>query len=169
MARPCTTCQHIHRPAIDKRLATGEPIKRVALDYGLSPVSLGRHKTNCAGIAAGPAITKTASRANVALATLPSREELGDAYGDLRQRIDDIVSQAQAAGSLAIAVQGLNALRQSLDSLARIAGHDRPATTEVTVDLSVNVNAAVDAVIAAIGRSPSHHQIIQLEKLADGE
>ncbi|MBB6260657.1 hypothetical protein FHS77_001191 [Paenochrobactrum gallinarii] len=135
----------------------------------MSPVSLGRHKANCAGIVSGPTITKTASRATVALATLPSREELGDAYGDLRQRIDDIVKQAQAAGSLAVAIQGMNALRQSLDSLARIAGHDRPVTSQVTVDVSVNINAAVEAVIAAIGPEPSHQQIIQLERLVDDE
>ena len=169
MARPCTTCQHIHRPAIDRRLAAGEPIKRVAMDYGLSPVSLGRHRANCAGIAPGPAITKTASRAEVALASLPTRDELGVAHRDLRQRIDEIVSQARDAGSLAVALQGLNALRQSLDSLARIAGHDKPATSQVTVDVSVNVNAAVEQIIAAIGPSPSHHQIMQLERLVDGE
>ena len=139
------------------------------MDYGLSPVSLGRHKANCAGIAPGPTITKTASRAEVALASLPTRDELGEAHRDLRQRIDEIVSQAQNAGSLAVALQGLNALRQSLDSLARIAGHDKPATSQVTVDVSVNINAAVEQVIAAIGPSPSHHQIMQLERLVDDE
>ena len=168
MARPCSTCQHIHRAAIDRRLASGEPTKRVARDYGLSPVSLGRHKTNCAGIAAGPAITKTASQASVALASLPTRNELGQAYGDLRSRIDGIVSAAEQAGSLAVAIQGLNALRQSLDSVARIAGHDRPVTSEVTIDMSVNIHTAVDALVAAIGPAPSNHQIIELEKIADG-
>jgi hypothetical protein len=62
-----------------------------------------------------------------------------------------IVDQAQAGGSLAIALQGLNALRQSLDSVARIAGHDRRVTQQVTVDLSVTITAAVQAAIAAVG------------------
>jgi hypothetical protein len=38
----------------------------------------------------------------------------------LRTRIDQIVTQAQAEGSFAVAVSGLNSLRQTLDSLARL-------------------------------------------------
>jgi hypothetical protein len=112
---------------------------------------------------------KEAARSTAALACLPSKEELGTAYSDLRVRIDQIVAQAQAGGSLAIALQGLNALRQSLDSLARIAGHDRLVTSQVTVDVSVNVTAAVQTVIAAIGLNPSHQVIKKLEKIVDAD
>lgn len=94
---------------------------------------------------------KETARGTAALACLPSKEDLGNAYFELRSRIDRIVDQAQAGGSLAIALQGLNALRQSLDSVARIAGHDRRVTQQVTVDLSVTITAAVQAVIAAVG------------------
>jgi hypothetical protein len=85
---------------------------------------------------------KEAARGSAALATLPSREELGGAYLELRERLDQIVRQAEAAGSLAVAIQGLNTLRQSLDSLAKLAGHERPVTSQVTVDLSINLNAS---------------------------
>jgi hypothetical protein len=106
--RPCSTCQHVHRAAIDRRLASGEPISRISAEYGLSHVSLGRHKRNCAGLREPPAeIAKEASKATIALASLPSRDELGDAYGDLRSRIDSIVQQAETSGSLAIAITGL--------------------------------------------------------------
>ena len=169
MSRPCSTCQHIRRSEIDRRLAAGEPSKQIARDYSLNPSSLHRHRVNCVGLASSALTMKEAARSTAALVSLPSAEELGSAYGDLRQRIDQIVRQAQDAGSLAIAIQGLNALRQSLDSVARIAGHDRPVTSQVTVDLSINVNAAVQAVLAAIGPQPSHHQIIALEKLVDAE
>jgi hypothetical protein len=109
-----------------------------------------------------------ATRGTVALASLRSREELGDAYGSLRARIDGIVQQAEGQGSLAIAIAGLNSVRQTLDSLSRLAGHDRPPAAHVTVDLSVNVNTAVRTILTAIGPTPAVEQIIQLERLVDG-
>jgi hypothetical protein len=30
MTRPCSTCQHLKRPEIDRRLAAGEPVAQVA-------------------------------------------------------------------------------------------------------------------------------------------
>jgi hypothetical protein len=157
MSRPCSTCQHIRRAEIDRRLAAGEPSKQIARDYSLNPSSLHRHRVNCIGLSSSALVMKEASRSTVALASLPSREELGDAYGDLQARIDELVEQAQAAGSLAVALQGLNALRQSLDSLARLAGHDQKVTSQVTVDVAVSINAAVQAILETIGPQPSRH------------
>ena len=47
MARKCSTCQHIKRAEIDRRLAAGEPGGQIARDYDLNPSSLHRHRTNC--------------------------------------------------------------------------------------------------------------------------
>ncbi|MCP4309147.1 MAG: hypothetical protein GY788_30590 [bacterium] len=168
MARPCTTCQHLHRSAIDRRLAAGEPTKRIARDYGLSPVSLGRHRVNCVGLTAPvSAITKDASRGTVALASLPSKEEIAGGYDSIRERADAIVQQAEGAGSLAVALIGLREMRSTLDSVARLSGHDKPASPEVSV--TVDVAAIVDSLIAAIGPKPSRHQIVELERVADGD
>ncbi len=167
MARPCSTCQHLHRAAIDRRLAAGEPTKRIARDFGLSPVSLGRHRVNCAGLTAPvPTITKDASRGTVALASLPSKEELAVGYDAIRQRADAIVRQAEDAGSLAVALIGLREMRSTLDSVARLSGHDKPASPDVTVN--VDVAAIVDSLIDAIGK-PSRHQIVELEKIVDAD
>jgi len=87
--------------------------------------SLYRHRTNCLKLASSNAIAKEAARGTAALTLLPSKETLSGAYLELRDRIDQIVTQAQQQGSLAVAVSGLNSLRQTLDSLARLAGHDR--------------------------------------------
>ena len=43
-------------------------------------------------------------------------------------------------GSLSVAISGLNSLRQTLDSLSRLAGHDRAAGTEVNVAVQTNVS-----------------------------
>ena len=119
--RSCATCQHIKRPDIDRRLAAGEPSTHVARDYGLTPSSLHRHRANCLKLASSNAIKKEAARGTAAMALLPSKETLSGAYFALRERIDQIVSQAERQGSLAVAISGLNSVRQTLDSLARLA------------------------------------------------
>ena len=153
--RACKTCQHLKRPEIDRRLAGGEPLTRVAQDYGLTTSSLYRHRANCLKLASSNAIIKDAARGSAAMALLPSKETLGGAYLELRDRIDQIVTQAEQQGSLAVAVSGLNSLRQTLDSLARLAGHDR-AQVNVAVQTNVNIDVSqiVERLIAHFDHEP---------------
>ena len=140
--RNCKTCQHLKRPDIDRRLAAGEPSAQVARDYELNASSLHRHRTNCLKLASSNAIKKDAARGTAAVALLPSKETLSGAYFELRTRIDQIVAQAEQQGSLRVAVSGLNSIRQTLDSLARLAGHTGSAQVNVAVQTNVNVNLA---------------------------
>jgi hypothetical protein len=146
MSRTCHTCRHLKRPEIDRRLATGEPAAQVARDYELNPSSLYRHRVNCLKLGSSNAIIRDAARGSAAIALLPSKETLSGAYFALRERIDQIVAQAQGEGSLSVAISGLNSLRQTLDSLSRLAGHDRAASTEVNVAVQTNVNIDVTRV-----------------------
>jgi len=139
MARKCSTCQHVKRAEIDRRLAAGEPGNQIAHDYDLNPSSLHRHRTNCLNLSCSNAIMKEVSRGTAAVACLPGKDDLGAAYFDLRGRIDEIVSQAQDQGSLQIALSGLNSVRQTLDSLSRLAGFDRQGT-QVNVAVQTNVH-----------------------------
>ena len=59
------------------------------------PSSLHRHRTNCLKLGSSGAIKKEAARGTAAVALLPSKETLGGAYFELRERIDQIVAQAQ--------------------------------------------------------------------------
>src|ERR1700722_12516241 len=141
--RHCRTCQHLKRPEIDRRLAVGEPTAQVARDYELNASSLHRHRTNCLKLGSSNALMKDAARGTAAVALLPSKETLSGAYFALRERIDQIVAQAQAEGSLSVAISGLNSLRQTLDSLSRLAGHNRAGTqVNVAVQSNVTVNQA---------------------------
>ena len=140
MTRSCTTCQHLKRSDIDRRLAAGEVSTAVARDYDLTVSSLHRHRTNCLKLASSNAIKKEAARGSAAVALLPSKETMSGAYLELRTRIDQIVEQAQEQGSLNVAISGLNSVRQTLDSLARLAGHLQPAGTQVNVAVQTNVN-----------------------------
>jgi hypothetical protein len=137
--RTCNTCQHLNRADIDRRLAAGEPVARVAQAYGLTQSSVYRHRTNCLELASANAIAKEAARGTAALALLPSKETLSGAYFELRDRIDQIARQAEQQGSLKVALSGLNSIRQTLDSLARLAGHNG-AEVNVAVQTNVNVN-----------------------------
>ena len=76
---------------------------------------------------------KEVARGTAAVACLPSKDELNSAYFELRARIDQIVVQAEQQGSLAVAISGLNSIRHTLDSLARLAGYDRPSGPQVNV------------------------------------
>lgn len=157
MARKCSTCQHVKRAEIDRRLAAGEPGNQIAHDYDLSPSSLHRHRANCVGLSNSSAIMKEVARGTAAVVCLPSKDELGTAYFQLRSQIDQIVSQAQAQGSLQIALSGLNSIRQTLDSLSRLTGFDRQGT-QVNVAVQTNLNfdlkQIADRVIAKFDREP---------------
>jgi hypothetical protein len=140
VTRKCGTCQHIKRAEIDRRLAAGEPGNQIARDYHLSPSSLHRHRVNCLGLSSSNAIMKEAARGTAALACLPTKEALNNGYLELQERIDQIVTQAEQQGSLAIAIAGLNSIRHTLDSLMRLAGYDRPIGAQVNVAVQTNVN-----------------------------
>src|SRR5580704_13428987 len=118
MSRTCTTCSHLKRPDIDRRLAAGEPTAQVARDHDLNPSSVHRHRVNCLGLASGNAIKKEAARGTAAMTLLPSKEDLGAAYLGLAKQIDQIVAQAKEEGSLKVAISGLNSIRQTLDSMS---------------------------------------------------
>jgi hypothetical protein len=84
MSRACRTCQHIRRPEIDRLLAAGEPVAKVARDYELNASSLHRHRVNCLKLGFSNAIMKEVARGTAAVALLPSKEALGGAYFELR-------------------------------------------------------------------------------------
>jgi hypothetical protein len=141
MSRKCSTCQHVKRAEIDRRLAAGEPNNQIAKDYQISPSSLHRHRSNCLGLASSNAIMKETARGTAAVACLPSKDDLNRSYCGLLDQIDAIVAQAKAEGSLKIALSGLNSIRQTLDSLSRLSGFDRQGTQ---VNVAVQTNVGVD-------------------------
>ena len=106
---------------------------------GSASSSLYRHRMNCLKLGSCNEIMKDAARGTAAVALLPSKETLSGAYLDLGERIDRIVAQAEQEGSLRVALSGLASVRQTLDSLARLAGHVGTAQVNVAVQTNVNV------------------------------
>ena len=140
--RTCNTCQHLKRPDIDRRLAAGEPVAKVARVYELSVSSVQRHRANCLGLASSNEIMKAAARGSAAIALLPAKEDFSGSFAKLKLQIEDITTQAQKEGSLDLALRGLNSVRQTLESWARLAGHLLPATTQVNVAVQNNVDVS---------------------------
>jgi hypothetical protein len=138
--RSCSTCNHLKRAEIDRRLAAGEATAQVARDHKLNPSSLHRHRVNCLKLGSANAIKKEAARGTAAVALLPSKETLSGAFTDLASQIDEIIAHAKADGSFKLALSGLNSLRQTLETHARLAGHIGPATAKVNVAIQNNVN-----------------------------
>ena len=100
----------------------------MALDHGLTPSSLHRHRVNCLKLGSSNSIMKVVARGTAAVACLPSRDDLSSAYSELGARLDQIVRTAEEEGQSKVSITGLNSMRQTLDSLTRLGGHDRPAT-----------------------------------------
>jgi hypothetical protein len=153
MSRKCSTCQHVKRAEIDRRLAGGEPGNQIAQDYRINPSSLHRHRANCLRLPSANAIMKETARGTAAIACLPSKDELSSDYAQLRERIDRIARQAEAEGSLKVALSGLNSIRQTLDSLARLAGHEQ-AQVNVAVHAEVHLDLMFERLIAQFDAEP---------------
>jgi hypothetical protein len=133
---------------------------QVARGYEISVSSLHRHRVNCLKLGSSNAIMKDAARGTAAVALLPSKETLSGAYFELRERIDQIVAQAQQQGSLSVAITGLNSLRQTLDSLARLAGHIG-AAAQVNVAVQTNVSIDVDQIAQRLIKQFDHEPALK--------
>ena len=96
---------------------------------------------------------KEVARGTAAVACLPSKEALNNAYFELQERIDQIVTQAEQQGSLAIAISGLNSIRHTLDSLMRLAGYDRQ---QVNVAVQTNVNLDLTLIVERVLKCFDH-------------
>jgi hypothetical protein len=147
----CTICTSPHRATIDRQLVAGVPMKTLGQEFGLGRMSLHRHRLKCVGLL--PTNSKEVidarrepSRATAALASLPSANDLGSMYLDVRERLHGIINQAERQGTGAISVAGLNAVRQTLDSLARLAGH----ASEQNVNVGVQVNLSATDIAAEL-------------------
>jgi hypothetical protein len=81
---------------------------------------------------------------------------LNNAYFELQERIDQIVTQAEQQGSLAIAISGLNSIRHTLDSLTRLAGYDRPIGSQVNVAVQTNVNLDLTLIVERVLKCFDH-------------
>ena len=98
---------------------------------------------------------KRTGKAFMALACLPSADEVGAAYSSIGARIDAIAAKAEREGSLAVALVGLRELRQTVTAQAQLAGHvGSGSAVQVNTQVNVDLGAAVKEIIAALRPPP---------------
>lgn len=123
MPRTCLACSNPNRAAIDKAIASGQPLRDIAARVSISPSALARHKAHAA-----QAIVKASER---------REERLGDSLLDEMRRMNrkawDLLGKAESEGDYRGAIVGLREARECIETqdkmLARAAetgGNGRP-------------------------------------------
>jgi hypothetical protein len=92
-------------------------------------------------------------RGTIALATLPSKETMAEKYDALGSRIDSIIEDARRSGSLMVAIQGLGQLRQTFDSISKLAGHTTAVAPQVNIGINIDASSIAEKLAAALGQA----------------
>ena len=155
MTRPCSICSHPNRASIDRRLAANETVRALAKELGVPKSTLQRHKSVCAGLNSSDAreAQREIVRGTIALATLPSKETMAEKYDALGARIDEIIEAAKGSGSLMVAIQGLGQLRQTFDSISKLAGHTTAPAPQVNIGINIDASSIAEKLAAALGQA----------------
>ena len=107
MPRTCLACSSSEREAIDKALATGEPLRNIAKRVSISPAGLLRHKSHVAGT-----IVKAQER---------RQENLGDSIFDDIRRLQgkalELLGKMESEGDYRGAIVAAREVRECLVSL----------------------------------------------------
>jgi hypothetical protein len=161
----CSVCSHVNRASIDRQLVAGVPVRTLASEYGLSSASVGRHKLKCAGLPHPTHEEKTeATRATVALAMLPSREELGGVLQNLANRLDVIAQRAESDGAAALSITALDKLRLSVESMSRLAGFSgggKATEINVVTNIAISPDQIANAFAERLGAANTKPIVIE--------
>jgi len=127
MARTCTICTHVARPAIDVALIGGEPFRHIASQFGTSTTALQRHKADhlpAALLAAQEAVEATQADSLLGqLRDLLARAD--DQYGLARGLVGKAVAADDLRAATAALQAGNGAIREArscLELLAELEG-----------------------------------------------
>lgn len=106
MPRTCLACSNPNRSAIDKAIASGQPLRNIAAHVSISPSALARHKTHAA-----QAIVRASERRD---------ERLGDNLLDELRRMNrkawDLLGKAESEGDYRGAIVGLREARETIEA-----------------------------------------------------
>jgi hypothetical protein len=140
VGRPCGVCTHPARGAIDKALAAGEPIARIAARHGLSEDAVSRHN---------------AEHLPARLARAAEREEVRqafDAWTQLRAvnaATLAILKEAREARDHDVALKAIARVEKQIELQARLLGEldDRPQVNLLVAPEWLSVRAALLAAL----------------------
>ncbi|MGI6308457.1 MAG: hypothetical protein ACOX1X_07690 [Dethiobacteria bacterium] len=123
--RKCTICEHAKVNEINKALLAGDSFRNIAKRYGVSTAALHRHKSNHIPAA----LTQAREAKEVAQA-----DNLLAQVQELQAKALSILRQAEAAGELRTALQGVREARSCLELLAKLQGElQQEGTVNITL------------------------------------
>lgn len=132
--RRCSICTHSAHEEIDAALVRGESNRRIAARYGLSETSIRRHKAEHLPAAIVKAEeAREVARADDLLADLRS----------LQERTLSILTRAETAGDLQVALRAIREARGNTETLLKIL------TTGLLVEMERKQREIEEAVQAA--------------------
>ena len=111
MPRTCLACSSPNRAAIDKAIATGEPLRSIAERVSISDTALFRHKAHVSVALAKIAEKREESIGNSIMARLEK----------LYQRAEKVLNDAEASGDGRLALAGIREVRETLAGLFALA------------------------------------------------
>lgn len=161
--RPCHTCEHPKREAIDRALVAGEHIAALSRGYAISEDSLSRHR---AGHMPRATLAEAAEGRDVAEG-IRGAALLAKASG-LLQTAETVLFEARAEGDKLMALRGIREAARCVELCAKLTGEiDEGATINIAIAPQFLViqaailsalephPAARDAVLRALEHIPS--------------
>ena len=140
----CTICNHPQRVEIDKALVSGETLRNIAKQFGVSYSAVGRHKRN-GHIAAK--IAKVARKKEIEDAKEirnaveeKEQQEIADVASvldeiiGLKDRLNDLLDRAEGEGIKEVCMVS-GEIRRTLELIAKISGELKQARS-ITVNIT---------------------------------
>ena len=126
MPRVCTVCSHEDRAAIDSALVADASFRRIATLYSIGEQSVRRHRAD--HLPASIAKAEQVSRGVEAVDLLAELKEL-------REKAMSLLLQAERAGDIRTALQGIREVRSTLELWAEVQGEldRRPSLNLLTM------------------------------------
>jgi len=136
MSRNCTICAHSQRPEINAALISNEPIRKIAARLAISPSALQRHK---ATHLPATLVKAVAAAEEVEASTLLER------LTTLHRETVEILKEARADGSKALALQAIARAEKQLELEGRLLGelNDAPSVNIVMSPEWIAIRTAI--------------------------
>lgn len=113
MPRKCTICEHDHVEAINEEIIKGTSFRDIALRYNVNFMAVSRHKEK--HIPAGLLLAQEAK-------VVAQADTLLSQVKDLQTKAWSLLQQAERAGDLRTALQGVREAKGCLELLAKLQG-----------------------------------------------